>query len=645
MRQVLHILLIVILPIGTFCQSLTSLESTVENQYGKEKLETLIKLAEGYLHQDTKKAVKYAKQAADLADNVIQSSNTLIEQKDLVLRPLSYLILGKAYFEREQYLESKNALITAKMEFEKLNVDQYISEIDEYLARIDVIAREDEKAVDGTFFKKTFGNMKIGEMINETTDDVTINSTLKTGESKEKSGLYLEAIDAYQKAINLLRNKGDSRQITSLRVHIGDLYVKATHYDDALNYFTLAKQDFTKTGDNTSLELINEKIDNALAIKKAHQAIPIKVQNNLNIANKEIETKIDSINLSQKDTKEELRRIAEKLENEQDFEKSLEYYKLYTELQNKYEEEERAKELALLEQERIQQEVTLLKQDQEIAQLKIAQSEAEVVRQTKFRNNLLVGAVLLIGLAIAFYLLYKNKKRDHQKLQQAYSDLDQTKSQLEIAEKKIKTLLNQQVSGAVATALLKEEISNKIEQRFVCVMFLDIRDFTPFVETKKPEEIIQYQNDVFGFMIDTVEKHHGVINQLLGDGFMATFGAPISHDNDCQNAVNAAKEIVHKLETRISSNEIPPTKVGIGLHAGNVVTGNVGTEERKQYSITGNTVISAARIEQLTKELQTPILISKEVVEHLPDFHLNGIEFKKVSIKGRNEPIEVLPLT
>ena len=82
------------------------------------------------------------------------------------------------------------------------------------------------------------------------------------------------------------------------------------------------------------------------------------------------------------------------------------------------------------------------------------------------------------------------------------------------------------------------------EELFVCIMFVDIRDFTPMAESLSPEELIKYQNNVFGFMIDVVQKNHGNINQLLGDGFMATFGAPVSKGNDCQNAFQASLEIL-----------------------------------------------------------------------------------------------------
>ena len=202
--------------------------------------------------------------------------------------------------------------------------------------------------------------------------------------------------------------------------------------------------------------------------------------------------------------------------------------------------------------------------------------------------------------------------------------------------------MNQQVSHAVAQELLSEDTGTQISQKFVCVMFLDIRGFTPFAESRSPEDIIQYQNDVFGFMIEIIEKNHGIINQFLGDGFMATFGAPVSSGNDCENAYQASVAIVKKLEELNASNKIPHTKVGIGLHAGPVVAGNVGTEERKQYSITGNTVILASRIEQLNKQFNTQLIISEDVYKHLSEKEGLETNYEDVVVKGRSEPIRVL---
>ncbi|MEM6378175.1 MAG: adenylate/guanylate cyclase domain-containing protein, partial [Bacteroidota bacterium] len=226
----------------------------------------------------------------------------------------------------------------------------------------------------------------------------------------------------------------------------------------------------------------------------------------------------------------------------------------------------------------------------------------------------------------------------------AYRDLDKTKNKLENAEEKIVTLLRQQVSGAVAQELLRSGANKPGGKHFVCIMFLDIRDFTPKVEKLSPEEIIAYQNNVFGFMIDIVQKYKGNINQLLGDGFMATFGAPESHGNDCQNAFFAAKEILQEIKERNEAAIIPKTKVGIGLHAGFVVTGNVGNEARKQYSVTGNPVIIASRIEQLNKTYQSQLIITEEVAKRLEQSTEIQETYLEVDVKGRSTPVKILKI-
>jgi adenylate cyclase len=175
-------------------------------------------------------------------------------------------------------------------------------------------------------------------------------------------------------------------------------------------------------------------------------------------------------------------------------------------------------------------------------------------------------------------------------------------------------------------------------------MFLDIKDFTPFSEGKKPEEIIKYQNDVFAIMIEIINKHHGLINQFMGDGFMATFGAPISSPQDCQYATEAALEIETTISRKSDGGEIPQTEIRIGLHAGEAVTGNVGTSIRKQYSITGNVVILASRLEQLNKTYQSKILISKEVYDKINQEQINAQSLGMVTVKGRKKPIHIYKL-
>ncbi len=217
-----------------------------------------------------------------------------------------------------------------------------------------------------------------------------------------------------------------------------------------------------------------------------------------------------------------------------------------------------------------------------------------------------------------------------------YKTYEQLNKQNEIVN-----LFNQQVSKEIVDELIEKKETLESERKFVCIMFLDIRGFTPFVEKKQPEEIIKFQNDVFGFMIEIITKNHGIINQFLGDGYMATFGAPLSKGNDCQNAFNAATGIIERLKEKNTSAEIPETKIGIGLHAGNVVAGNVGTSIRKQYSISGNTVILSSRIEQLNKTYDSQLLISQEVFEKIHTGKIQVNEIGPVQVKGREKPITI----
>ena len=340
--------------------------------------------------------------------------------------------------------------------------------------------------------------------------------------------------------------------------------------------------------------------------------------------------------------------MAESTENNQDYRSSLEYFKLYTELSNQQKAEEQAQKLALQEKtfqiERQAQRVGLLESEKEIQELTLVQQEEQLVKEQTFKQNLLIGVLLLTLAVLATYLLYRGKRKALGDLGKAYNDLNQTKNQLVSAEEQLKNLLGQQVSSGVAQQLMDSGKADMAQKKFVCVMFLDIRDFTPFAEQLEPEELIQYQNDVFGLMIDIVDRNNGVINQFLGDGFMATFGLQENQTNVCDNALEAAIKIITVVNEKSASNAIPNTRVGIGLHAGNVVAGNVGTAIRKQYSITGNTVITAARIEQLNKRFESQLLISEEVYNQLSYPEKLPQKFINVEVKGRKQQLNLLKI-
>jgi len=206
---------------------------------------------------------------------------------------------------------------------------------------------------------------------------------------------------------------------------------------------------------------------------------------------------------------------------------------------------------------------------------------------------------------------------------------------------RIVSAFGQQVSPAVVEHLLKAGPAIASTRSFVCIMFMDIRNFTPLVESKSPEEIVAFQNIVFAEAVDIVNRNHGIINQFLGDGFMATFGAPVATGRDCGNALAAARELVAGIRGLSETGRIPPITIGVGLHAGAAVSGNVGSALRKQYSITGNVVILASRIEQLNKDYGSQILVSGEVLVGAGAQAGDHETLGPVNVKGREAPIEI----
>jgi len=242
------------------------------------------------------------------------------------------------------------------------------------------------------------------------------------------------------------------------------------------------------------------------------------------------------------------------------------------------------------------------------------------------------GAILLLaGLAAAF-VAHQLKRR----VGNAYRSLQERQRVLDA--------FGQQVSPAIAEELLKSGSGIASRRASVCMMFMDIRNFTRLVGNWPPERIVALQNAVFSEAVEVVNRNHGIINQFLGDGFMASFGAPTSSGRDCANALAAARDMVTAVGALAAAGRIPPITVGIGLHAGEAVTGNIGSAQRQQYSITGDVVILASRIEQLNKEFGSQILASREVLEGAGEAPLPGAALGPVKVKGREQPIELFRL-
>ncbi len=197
------------------------------------------------------------------------------------------------------------------------------------------------------------------------------------------------------------------------------------------------------------------------------------------------------------------------------------------------------------------------------------------------------------------------------------------------------------VSPKVAEALLKSGGDFAGEQKFVCVMFLDIRNFTSFSERTSPKDVVAFLDVLFEPLVTIVNRHGGIVNKFLGDGFMAVFGAPIAEGQPCREGILAALEIVKEVESMVSAGKIPPTKVGIGLHAGEAITGTVGARSRKEYTVIGDTVNLAARIEQLTKKFGVDVLVSDAVWNNAGPMDIQAEALEKTEVKGREAPVQV----
>ncbi|MEQ1678613.1 MAG: adenylate/guanylate cyclase domain-containing protein, partial [Chitinophagaceae bacterium] len=222
---------------------------------------------------------------------------------------------------------------------------------------------------------------------------------------------------------------------------------------------------------------------------------------------------------------------------------------------------------------------------------------------------------------------------------------DGVSSSLKEAERrhKVENLFGQQISAEVAEKILESNGEIETRRMKVAVMFIDIRNFTNFAAESSPEEVVKYQNAFFGIVINAVTKHEGVVHQFLGDGCMITFGAPVSLDNPSERAVNTAYEILRQLERAGMEGTIKPTRIGIGIHTGEAVTGNIGTSVRQQYSVTGTVVITAARIEQLNKKYESVLLVSEDVVRNI-DGHPAAKHLGEQQLKGLPGSLSVYKL-
>ena len=179
------------------------------------------------------------------------------------------------------------------------------------------------------------------------------------------------------------------------------------------------------------------------------------------------------------------------------------------------------------------------------------------------------------------------------------------------------------------------------------VMFADIRSFTTLTESLPPAEIIEMLNDYYALMFEAITSNGGSVNQMIGDGLMAIFGAPVPYEDHCERAVNAAKEMLELLEAfnqDQAAQDKPQIKIGIGIASGMVIAGFTGTQHRATYTCVGDTVNLAARLEAHTKVVGEPILIESATRTALGDaFQVRS--HGPMQLKGKTVEVEVFSVS
>jgi adenylate cyclase len=242
-------------------------------------------------------------------------------------------------------------------------------------------------------------------------------------------------------------------------------------------------------------------------------------------------------------------------------------------------------------------------------------------------SHYLRAVILILSGGAAAFVSAKLKNRI-----KTVFDFQQAKNELEF-------LFGQQVSREVSKALIEEKGATKRLE--ATIMFLDIRNFTSFADAHTAEEVIDYQNKFLSPVIDIINQHQGVVFQILGDGLMACFGSPVENVLHADMAFQSSLEILKCIQQNSEQKVIPPTTIGIGLHTGMILAGNIGNEQRKQFSISGAPVIVASRIEQLNKKFKTQLLISGQVYKQIAKGNVQFTYLGEEPLRGIGEPVDV----
>jgi class 3 adenylate cyclase/CHASE2 domain-containing sensor protein len=215
----------------------------------------------------------------------------------------------------------------------------------------------------------------------------------------------------------------------------------------------------------------------------------------------------------------------------------------------------------------------------------------------------------------------------------------------EAERRKIRATFGRYMSDELVAQLVEDpKLADLGGQRLdVAVMFCDVRNYSTLTEHLEPHWTVLMLNIFLGAMTQVIRRHGGFIDKYMGDGLLVCFGGPVPLANPAQNSVAAALEMVkvlyEEVHPRLIQDNLPPLRIGIGIHFGPVVMGNIGSESRMDFTVVGDSVNVAARVEGCTKEEGWAVLVTREVVEASPQFKFELVGEQHV--KGRVQGVEL----
>jgi adenylate cyclase len=180
-------------------------------------------------------------------------------------------------------------------------------------------------------------------------------------------------------------------------------------------------------------------------------------------------------------------------------------------------------------------------------------------------------------------------------------------------------------------------------RRRITVLFCDIRGFSTISEHMPPEDVVQLLNEYFECMVEIVFRHKGTLDKFLGDGLMVIFGAPLEDALQEEHAISAAVDMQRQLNVLGEQWQLQgraPIRIGIGIHTGTAIVGNVGSSQRMDYTAIGDTVNVAARLQAATKQFETGILVS-ETTWSATQGNFNVRDVGPIYVRGRGAPVQV----